>query len=244
MQKALANLKSSLNRVLDIVVDIDAHAQDALKDQAIQARHETSLCAATVILSGFLESFLRELAEEVIVDICNRAIPFDNLPAKVRVTHYWEGALQLREIARREKSESPVTLKEALEIAKRLASVGGAHVPYEIIWEAFAETRANPGPEQIGDFLRRFEIADPLPTLAAAMNTTQNTLVLSLDSFMKVRHECAHTGSAKIMPTTTDVTSYCALIERLGTGIVSVFQDLLGKPPYVAPPAVVAAPGP
>jgi RiboL-PSP-HEPN len=239
MQKALANLKSSLNRVLDIVVDIDAHAQDALKDPAIQARHETTLCAATVILSGFLESFLRELAEEVINDICNRAIPFDTLPPKVRITHYWEGALQLRETARQEKSQNPVALTEALNIAKRLASVGTIQLPYELIWEAFAETRANPGPDQIGDFLRRFEIADPLPTLAAAMKTTPNTLVISLDSFMKVRHECAHTGSAKIMPTTTDVTAYCALIERLGTGMVDVFQDILGKPPYVAaaPPA-------
>jgi hypothetical protein len=244
MQKALANLKSSLNRVLDIVVDIYAHAQDALKDPAIQARHETSLCAATVILSGFLESFLRELAEEAINDICNRAIPFDTLPAKVRVTHYWEGALQLREIARQEKSQNPVTLTEALNFAKRLASVDATQPPYELIWEAFAETRANPGPDQIGEFLKRFEISDPLPTLAAAMNTTQNTLVISLDSFMKVRHECAHTGSAKIMPTTTDVTSYCALIERLGTGMVDVFQDILGKPPYVAAPPAPAPAGP
>jgi hypothetical protein len=89
------------------------------------------------------------------------------------------------------------------------------------------------------NFLKRFEIGDPLPTLAAAMNTTQNTLVISLESFMKVRHECAHTGFAKIMPTTTDVQGYCDLIEQLGTGIVTVFQDTLGKPPYVVPPPAV-----
>ena len=241
MQKALANLKSSLGRVRDIAVDIDANAQQALKDPAIQARHETTLCAATVILSGFLESFLRDLAEEVITDICNRALPFNTLPAKVRITHYWEGALQLREIARQEKSENPVLLAETLDIAKRIASVGTVQPPYELIWEAFAETRANPGPEQIGDYLRRFEIADPLPSLAAAMKTTQNTLVISLESFMKVRHECAHTGSAKIMPTTTDVQGYCDLIEQLGTGIVAVFQDMLAKPPYVALPSALQA---
>ncbi len=239
MQKALANLKSSLNRVRDIAVDIDAHAQQALKDPAIQARHETGLCAATVILSGFLESFLRDVAEEAISDICNRALPFATLPSKVRITHYWEGALWLREIARQEKSENPVVLAEALDVARRLASAGNAQLPYELIWEAFAETRANPGPEQIGNFLKRFEIGDPLPTLATAMNTTQNTLVISLESFMKVRHECAHTGSATIMPTTTNVQAYCDLIEQIGTGIVTVFQDTLGKPPYVVPPPAV-----
>jgi len=75
------------------------------------------------------------------------------------------------------------------------------------------------------------------------MKTTPNTLVISLDSFMKVRHECAHTGSAKIMPTTTDVTGYCALIERLGTGMVNVFQNVLGKPPYlILPPAPQGGP--
>jgi hypothetical protein len=100
MQKALANLKTSLGRVRDIAVDIDANAQAALANPAIQARHETTLCAASVILSGFLESFLVEVAEDVVSDICNRALPFDNLPAKIRVTHYWEGAAHLREIAR------------------------------------------------------------------------------------------------------------------------------------------------
>src|SRR5580658_497657 len=102
MQKALTNLISSVSRVRDIAVDIDANAQEALKDPGIQARHETTLCAATVILSGFLESFLKDVAEEVISDICNRALPFDTLPAKVRITHYWEGAVLLREIARQE----------------------------------------------------------------------------------------------------------------------------------------------
>src|SRR5439155_23291620 len=112
--------------------------------------------------------------------------------------------------------ENPVVLAEALDVARRLASVGNAQFPYEIIWEAFAETQANPGPQQISDFLRRFEIADPLPTLAATMNTTQNTLVIALRSFMGVRHECAHTGSAAIRQTTSKIQAYCDLMEQLG----------------------------
>jgi hypothetical protein len=43
------------------------------------------------------------------------------------------------------------------------------------------------------------------------------------------------------MPTTTDVQSYCDLIEQLGTGIVAVFQDMLGKPPYAVPPPAAQA---
>jgi hypothetical protein len=249
MQNALTNLKASLDKVRAIADDIDAHAQDALKDAAILARHETTLCAATVILSGFLESFLREIAEEMIAEICSRSVPFDQLPSKVRVTHYWDGAAHVREMARQERSADPLLLSKAADAARRLASVDGVQLPYEIVWEAFAQTQANPGPDEVSAFLKRFHIDEPLPTLAAAMNTTENTLALSLRSFMEVRNECAHTGKAKNVPTTSDVREYCKLIEDVGTGIVVLFQSVLGAPPYAMPspapaPAPVPAPAP
>lgn len=241
MHNALPNLKASLDKVRAIADDIDAHAQDALKDAAVLARHETMLCAATVILSGFLESFLREIAEEMIADICNLAVPFDQLPAKVRVTHYWDGAAHVREMARQERNADPLLLTEAADAARRLASVG-TQLPYEIVWEAFAQTQANPGPDEVSTFLKRFHIDEPLPTLAAAMNTTQNTLALSLRSFMEIRNECAHTGKAKNVPTTSDVRDYGKLIEDVAAGIVAVFQNALGAPPYVAPGHAPVAP--
>jgi len=243
MQKALPNLKASLDRVRAITNDIDSHAQDALRDPAVQARHETTLCASTVILSGFLESFLRDVAEEVISDICTRGVPFNTLPSKIRVAHYSDGALYLQEMARLEKKENPVILTKAADAARRLASVGGSQLPYELLWEAFAETQANPGPDQISAFLRRFHIDQPLPTLAGAMSTSENNLLLRLRSFMEIRNECAHTGSAANVPTTNDVLGFCSLIEEIGTGMVAVFQDTLGKPPYVVlPPPVQVGP--
>ena len=247
MQNALPNFRASLDKVRAIADDIDVHVQDALKDAAIQARHETTLCAATVILSGFLESFLREVAEEMIADICSRAVPFDQLPSKIRITHYWDGASHIREMARQERSADPLVLAKAADAARRLASVGAAQLPYEILWEAFADTQANPGPDEISAYLKRFHIPEPLPTLAIAMNTTQNTLSLSLRSFMEIRNECAHTGSAKNVPTTSDVRGYCKLLEDVGTGIVTVFQNALAAPPYTAhapAPAPAAPAGP
>ncbi len=236
MQNALPNLKSSLDKVRAIVDDIDAHAQDALKDAIVLARHETTLCAATVILSGFLESFLREIAEEMISDICRRSVPFNQLPSKIRVTHYWDGALHLREMARQERKADPVILAETADAARRLASVDGAQLPYEIVWEAFADTQANPGPDEIGDFLRRFDVNEPLVTLATAMKMPNNRLALNLRSFMKVRNECAHTGRAVHVPTTSAVRDYCGLVEEVGAGILAIFQNILAAAPYAAPP--------
>jgi hypothetical protein len=242
MQQALANLQSSLNRVRDITAEIDANAQAALRDSTILARHETTLCAATVILSGFLESFLKELAEDMVDEICNRAVPFASLPDKVRVTHFWDGAKCVSDIARRERSDNPLVLAKATDAARRLASVG-SQLPYEMLWEAFAETQANPGPAEIREFLKRFAIDNPLPRLAAAMKVGENTLLIGLDSFMQVRNECAHTGSATNVPTTTGVREFCDLIEQIGVGIMTLFQEVLGKPPYVVPPPALPAGG-
>jgi hypothetical protein len=227
-------LRASIGRVRSIADDIDTHAQDALRDAGVQARYETTLCAATVILSGFLESFLREVAEEMITDICNRGMPFDQLPSKIRITHYSEGGAFLRDLARQEKGENPVVLAKTTDAARRLASVGALNPPYEIHWEAFEDTQANPGPDQINAFLKRFHVEDPLPTLASAMGTSQNNLGMRLRSFMEVRNQCAHTGSAMNVPTTGDVRGFCELIDQIGTGIVTVFTVTLGKPPYVA----------
>jgi hypothetical protein len=242
VHKALPNLRGSLDKVRAIANDIDSQAQDALRDPMIQARHETTLCAATVILSGFFESFLRELAEEVIGDICNRGIPFDQLPSKIRVAHYGEGALYLQKMARDEKKEDPIILAKAADAARRLASVGGPLMPYELLWEAFADTQANPGPDQVSTFLRRFHIDQPLPTLAAAMNTSENNLILRLKSFIEIRNECAHNGMAASVPTTNDALGFCDLVEEIGQGIVAVFQNTLGQPPYVAQAAPQIAP--
>ena len=44
----------------------------------------------------------------MIADICSLAVPFDQLPSKIRITHYSDGAVQLRELARQEKAENPM----------------------------------------------------------------------------------------------------------------------------------------
>jgi hypothetical protein len=234
IQNALDNLKASLTRVRDIAADIDAHAQCALADKAVQARHDTTLYAAAVILSGFLESFLREVAEEMITEICSRAIPFHSLPSKIRATHYWEGGEHLRDVARKERKEQPLLLTKAADVARRLASVASTQGPYEILWEAFADTQANPGSKEIGEFLSRFDVEKPIPTLAAAMNWTENTVVLRLESFIRVRNECAHTGATSIKLTTTDLTGYCDLIDEVGGGVVSTLLATLNRAPYVS----------
>lgn len=158
MQRAFSSLQTSVQRVRDIAADIDNNAPAALANPTILARHETVQCAATVILSGFLESFMREVAEGMIAEICSRNIPFQNLPDQIRVTHFQAGGYFLHEKAKSERKARAFAMTESAEVVRRLASVGTLQPSYELLWEAFADTHANPGPDAIGDFLRNFDV--------------------------------------------------------------------------------------
>ena len=193
--------------------------------------------------------FLREVAEEMIADICSRAVPFDQLPSKVRVTHYWDGALHLREMAAEGKeARIPLYLLELEDAARRLASVGSGPDALRDSMGSVRQTQANPGPEEIGDLSKavshRRASTDTCSRDERSPKTRSRS---SLDSFMEIRNECAHTGSAKNIPTTSDVRGYCELLADLGTGIVAVFQNVLAAPPYAVPapaPARRRAPPP
>jgi hypothetical protein len=229
MYTALKNLKLSFQRVRDIADDVDRHALEALSDAALRARHETIQCALAVILSGFLESFLKETAEELITIISSLGIPFQDLPERIRSTHFAEGGAVLKRQANEERRAKAARMTESEHLVKRLASV--MDPSYELLWEAFADTRSNPDPQTISEFLGRFDVEECWKKLAVSTGLTQNTLQVSLKSFLKVRHECAHTGTASAIPTSGDIREYCVLLERLASGIVQVLEDRLAQPP-------------
>jgi hypothetical protein len=224
MQKALTNFSASLQRVRNLADDALANTAQAMKDPALRERHETALSAVVVTLSGFFESFLREIAEQYADAICQQSHPFTNLKANIRFTHFEGGGNVLSYIGGKSPSSRyGWTSSDAADMARRLASVN-AGPPYELVWEAFAETGGNPGSDVVKTFLRRFGVKKPMETLAAQMNWTANTLTHALDSFIAIRNECAHTGKAINPPTAADVTGYCDLLELISNGIVKTLN--------------------
>jgi hypothetical protein len=103
---------TSLDRVRAIADEIDAHVQEALRSAERPSNsgsaRNNSLCSDghTEWLFGIVP---QKGGREVISDVCNRAVPFNDLPSRIRITHYWGGAIRLREITRQEKSENPVS---------------------------------------------------------------------------------------------------------------------------------------
>ncbi len=95
MRKALAAFVQSLGRVANVAAHVDAEAGISL-NPGVRDRHETLLSGSVIILSGYFESFLKDVVKAFIDDICARSVPFTNLPPRLRDTHYNNGALMLQ----------------------------------------------------------------------------------------------------------------------------------------------------
>ena len=227
MRAALHTLRSSITGVRDIARYVEANSAAALADPAVMRRNSVTIAAATVILSGFLESFLKNVAEAAIDDLCSLNVPFGTLDPDIQDAHYAGGGAVLSAKARNTARASWVTASPA-DIARRLSSValGG---PYELVWEAFAETAANPKAKVIAEFLKRFGITNPWPSIAQKTRNSHTVLISALNSFMDIRNECAHTGSTGSRLTARDVRGFCVLLNALGKGIVSVLEDQMAS---------------
>ncbi len=237
MRSALANFTKSLDRVRDITIEIDANLSKALRDTKVMQRHETIQCACTVIVSGYFESFLGDLAEACVRDLCSMGIPFDRLPLGIRTAHFSDGAEFLAKKARTEartikKVDPTRSLVDAGGMTRRFASVV-LGTPYELVWEAFVDEGANPGPQILRQFLNRFEVDKGWGQLATQTGLSENTMEASLSSFILIRNQCAHSGSAAKIPTPSEIRDYCYLLQKLSTGIVSILEKHLSGPPFV-----------
>lgn len=232
VQTALANLKASLQRIRNLANDALANIGQAMKDPALRERHETALSAVVVTMTGYFESFLREVAEGYAETICQQNHPFGDLKPNIRHTHFQGGGKVLSNIGGRNRSAwYSWTNATALDVAKRLSSVD-IGPPYDLVWEAFAETGGNPRSEVIREFLKRFGVLRPIETLAQNVHLpstppfppvplSPQALSTLLDNFITIRNECAHTGQpANAPPSANDVLDYCDLLENIAAGIV------------------------
>ena len=225
MQSALDALEESLDSVRFITFDIDANATAALGDAVILARHNAVQGAVTVIISGFLESFLKGVAESFATMVCGHGVAFTSLPAKLQSSHYVYGGSVLSNKASGKPKFQWVTASPA-DLARRLESVQST-TPYEIVWEAFADTQANPNVEVVTAFLSRFGVQSGWDKLEVKAGVSKQSMQTQLESLLAVRNECAHTGKATVVPSPSQIRAYCDGISVLSAAIVKVLTDHL-----------------
>jgi len=219
MQSALNDFKGDLARITGVADWLDT--PDAL-DPKLSASTTAIRCGSVVLLSGYLETFLHDCLRAFIRDVNNLSKPIEKLPEKMHFVHFEKGARFLIGVAAAERREAVVPVK-SIDLATRLSSTK-LNVGYELAWEAFTRTQANPGPDVVKEMLKDVAIEDPWERLRLAASANAGDLQLSLTSLIAMRNECAHSGSTQSPPTASDLRQHCQNLEVLGLAIVTVLE--------------------
>ena len=107
---------------------------------------------------------------------------------------------------------------------------GISDVAAKPLWEAFANTGGNPNSSVIKSFMKNFGIANPTTSIEAALSKPGcwASLKNDLDVFIRVRNECAHTGTVTASPQLSTIIGYCDFLDELALGIDSALIGYLG----------------
>lgn len=228
MTGALTRLQTSLDRIRDVADDMDTRLLTPHAE--VRARDETLRCACTVILSGFLETFLKECVSDFVRVVASRRVPFSKLPDSTQKRHFVEGGQLVGQVMRGDGKVSWITATH-VDLARRLASATGTG-EYELVWEAFANTQGNPSPSVIEEILKHLGVDKRRERLNLALAGDYPTVALQLSSFIAVRNECAHTGTTLNIPSPASLRDYCLLLKRVADAVVLVLLEALKNAPF------------
>lgn len=233
MRAALSDFQASLANVRDLINAIVANTGAALGSPQIRIRHETQQCSAVVLLTGYFEAFLKDVVKGFIDGVSNGSKDFGTLPPEIQHTHFESGGRVLTEIskARRNSGFTPLGTVTREDVVERLFSPAFSPTAktYVILWEAFADTRANPGPNVVRDIAKGLGIGNVWPTIAAKSGSghSDSTLSTTLQNLVLVRNSCAHTGTVSPIPSTADVLTYIDTLNWIALGFVQTLEDEL-----------------
>jgi hypothetical protein len=181
-------------------------------------------CGAVVLLSGYLESYIKASMNEFITQVNSFGHPLTKLPKKMTYTHFRAGAKALERQVRDDIRVGSTARCES--IATRLASISSV-TGYTLVWEAFAETRSNPNSEVVKEVLSAVGVKEPWAKLRAASPPGLIDLSAFLTSFILMRNECAHSGNTISPPSASDLIAYGQNLVGLGTAMNTVLGDRL-----------------
>ena len=161
-------------------------------------------CACIVLISGYFESFLKDAIKEYIEKINALCKPLSDIPFSMQSKHYSGGAEALIWAAKIDKNLKTTAISH--DLARRLASLINP-AGCILAWEAFANTKSNPGSETVANLLSGLEI----PKAWTEINDLQKQhgrLDTFLTSFIQMRNVCAHTGRHNTPPSGGDIEGY------------------------------------
>lgn len=199
------NATSEFLDSLDVIsrVGISLSKPDALKSEELPVTNAIS-CASIVLLSGYFESYLKDIVREYIEQINALGKPISLIPFDMQAKHYAGGAEALLWASKRDKNLKSTSISQ--DLTRRLGSLHN-QTGYELAWEAFANTKSNPGTDTVNKILAGLEIKktwDEINTLSKE----HGRLDTFLASFIEMRNVCAHTGRHNTPPSAFELLGY------------------------------------
>jgi hypothetical protein len=223
MRAALSSFQQEIGRIDKVAAWLTT--PEAIRPEMAPATWAVR-CGAVVLLSGYLESFIKDCMRAFITQVNDLGQPMTKLPEAMKHTHFRNGAKALEWQLREDKKVGDTSRCE--DLSARLASVS-AVTGYTLAWEAFANTQANPGPDVFAELIGAVGVARPWEKLRAATPPGLVDLNTFLTSFIAMRNECAHSGNTTSPPGAADLLQYGQNLSGLGAAMVSVLTQRLDE---------------
>ncbi|MBR0734427.1 hypothetical protein JQ595_37340 [Bradyrhizobium japonicum] len=222
MKKALDAFLESLDRVRNLA---DAIFAATSVEEKVRLINETQQSAATVLLTGYFEAFLKEVMRAYITELSASGTPFDDLPVSIRQQHFESGGRVLQEVssrARRNLSSRYGNARPEDIVARLNSPVASANGSYSILWEAFADTQESPRSSVVADLLKNLGLKEVWISIESTAGSS--SLAQSLNALIEVRNECAHTGRISNVPTPPELLQYVETLTAIGSALVKVLD--------------------
>ncbi len=170
-------------------------------------------CSTVVLLSGYFESYLKNIIKEHIESLNGLLKPLTSIPLKMQLTHYTGGADALNWASKKDRNLKSTAFSQ--DLTRRLGSLDRS-LGYCLAWESFANTKSNPGVDTVSTLLSGLEVDKPWPSINELVKT-HGRLDVFLSSFMEMRNVCAHTGRHHTPPSGYDILDYVDKFRAIAT---------------------------
>jgi hypothetical protein len=181
---------------LDVTI-AEPYVQDgALNEVQRNARARLIRNGLAVVGFAFLEDFVRQRAAEILASISASAVPFSDLPEKVKEACTF-GLLKAMQVRANLQPDAAAKIAFSQDHARLLASTASS--PYQLSDITFGYKSSNIGSEDVAEILRSFRIATPwdaVGILASKVGLSSLSLKDSFENAARRRHRAAHVAGA------------------------------------------------
>jgi len=224
---------------LDVIEEVgnSLSTLDAIRPKQLPITNAVS-CATVVLMSGYFENYLKSVVREYIEAVNSLNRPLTDIPLNMQLKHYSGGAEALIWASKKDKQLKSTTI--SLDLTQRLASLCQP-TGYALAWEAFANTKSNPGTETVRAILSGLEI-DKAWNEINDLQKQHGRLDTFLETFIEKRNVCAHTGRHHTPPSGADLIDYVEKFRSLAACIDMLAGIRLEM--FAVPAAAAVAPTP